>query len=329
MAKRKYSRKTRRRSRSVKLRRSYLRSGSSSNRRAISTLTRKVNKITRENTEKIVTTWSRSQLPIQTLATSGYPYVCPIPYNPMDPLDTQNPGQGITTQWRDNLAISVQPYFTKEFQFGHSAAALNSNHLRHTGGTLKWQMSSSEPDYSKVTLALIRPKKAVADQLTADRELLGDGDVPYGPTGSSGHGGINLGEDYAVHLAAGASSTTGTPTTYFGCTINRKYWDVLYQRELSFGHPGAQGFAQNANANNSSPANNAIVHTGTIKLPAGGDIRSVSRSVSETDEAVQLGLLDQRNENSLYLIAIQNGVTADLEEITMGFIVMDYYSATI
>jgi len=297
--------------------------------RALSALTRRVNKITRENTEKIVTTWSRNQLPIQTVGTSGMPYVCPIPYNAMDPNDTQAPGTGVTTQWRDILGLAVQPYFTKSFQFGHSASAVDSNQLRHTGGTLKWQMSSTEPDYTKVTLALIRPKKAVADQLTADRGLLGNGTIPYGPTGTGGNFGVNVGEDYAVHKAQGGSSQTGTPATYFGTTFNRKYWDVLYQREVAFGHPGAQGFAGNTSANNSSPANNAIIHTGTIKLPAGGQIKSVSRSVDQSDEAVQLGLLDQRNENACYLVAIQNGVTADLEEITMGFIVMDYYTATI
>ena len=325
MPKRKYSRKKKTLSRK-NIRR---RTGARAQSRQISKLARSVRRITRENHEKVVTTWSRNQLPIQTLASSGYPYVCPIPYAAMDPNDVQSPGTGITTQWRDNLGLAVQPHFTKDLQFGHSQAALNSNHLRHTGGTLKWQMSSSEPDYTKVTLALLRPKKAVADQITSDRGLLGSGSVPYGPSGSSSHGGLNLGEDYAVHQAAGGSSTTGTPTTFFGCTFNRKYWDVLYQRELAFGHPGAQGFANNTSANNSSPANNAIVHTGTIRLPPGGSIRSVCRDPGDTDEAINLGLLDQRNENACYLVAIQNGVTADFEEITMGFIVMDYYRATV
>jgi len=309
-------------------RRSSARRGRTTSTRTLSTLTRKVNRLTRDNTEKIVTTWSRAQLPIQTLTSSGYPYICPVPYNPMDPNDKQDPGGGSTTRWRDILGLAVEPYFTKSFQFGHSAAALNTNHLRHTGGTLKWQMASSEPDYTKVTLALIRPKKSVADQLTADRALLGPGTIPYGPSGATPNPPLRVGEDYSV-WKAGGSSTTGTPSTYFGTTFNRKYWDVLYQREMAFGHPGAQGFAGNTSANNSSPMNNAIVHTGTIKLPAGGNIRSVSRTVSDTDEAVCLGLLDQRNENACYLVAIQNGVTADLEEITMGFIVLDYYQATI
>lgn len=319
--------RTFRRKRTLSRKNIYKRKSSGAQAKQIATLARSVRKINRENTEKVVTTWSRSQLSIQTLATSGYPYVCPIPYNCMDPNDTQAPGTGVTTKWRDNLAIAAQPYFTKQLQFGHSASALNSNRMVHTGGTLKWQMASTEPDYSKVTLALLRPKKAVADQLTADRQLLGDGSVPYGPKGSSGQGGLNIGEDYSVHLAN--LSASDAPATYFGTTFNRKYWDVLYQREVAFGHPNAQGFTQNVNANNASPANNATIATGTIKIPAGGNITSVSRSSSDTDEAMQLGLLDQRNENALYLVAIQNGVSADLEQITMAFIVMDYYKATV
>lgn len=205
---------------------------------------------------------------------------------------------------------------------------MDTNTIRHTGGVLKWQMSSTEPDMSKVSLFLIRPKQGVADQLTADRQLLGDGTVPYGP--QDGNVNLVLGLDYVCH---DGQHSTGAPSTYFGAQMNPKFWNVLYHREITFGHPNAQGFQQNATANNASPANNALTASGTIKLPAAGLIKSASKlpisSPSDPDAANQLGLLDQRNEDSCYLVAIQNGVTADNESITLGFMALDYYDASV
>lgn len=320
-AKRKYGRSKRTLSkRSIRKR-----TGAKSQSRQISALSRKVNRVARDNKEKIVTSWSRNQIPIQSLATSGYPFVCPIPYHCMDPLDQWAPGTGQTTQWRDNLALATQPYYTKGFQFGYSDAAKNSNQIKHTGGTIKWQMASSEPDYSKVSLFLVRAKKNLADQLIDDRTLDGTaGTVPFGPDTAC----FKIAQDYTMNDATGSAS--GAPSTYFGATFNKKYWDVLYHREVAFGHPGAQGFAGNASANNSTPKNNALIATGTIRLPPGGVIKSASDGLLQPqNSAIQLGLVDQRNENACFLVAIQNGVTADLEMITMGMLVLDYYEATV
>jgi len=319
-AKRKYGRKKRTlSSRNIKRRTS-----AKSQSRQIATLTRQVRQVTRDNHEKMVTSWSRNQIAIQSLATSGYPFVCPIPYHCMDPLDKLAPGTGQTNKWHDNLQLATQPEYTKGFQFGYSDAALNSNRIRHTGGVIKYQMASTEPDYTKVSLFLVRPKKGLADQLTDDRRLLGAGQAPFGPDDAC----FEPAQDYTMNVGSGAAQ--GAPTTYFGATFNRKYWDVLYHREIAFGHPGAQGFASNTSANNSSPKNNALIATGTIKLPAGGWIRSASDGLNQPqNSAVMLGIADQRNENSCYLVAIQNGVTADLEMITLGLLTLDYYEATV
>lgn len=316
MVKRKYNRLSRK-----NIRR---RTSAKAQSRQLSALTRKVNKVTRDNTEKMVTSWSRNQIAIQSLATSGYPFICPIPYHCMDPFDKLAPGTGETNKWHDNLQLATQPTYTKGFQFGYSDAAVNSNSLEHTGGVIKWQMASTEPDYSKVSLFLIRPKKGLADQLTDDRRMLGSGAHPFGPDDAC----LEPAQDYTMNVGAGAAQ--GAPTTYFGATFNRKYWDVLYHREIAFGHPNAQGFAGNASANNSTPKNNALVATGTIKLPAGGKIKSASDGLNVPQcSAIQLGIADQRNENACYLVAIQNGVTADLEQITLGLLVLDYYKATV
>jgi len=303
--------------------------GAKAQSRQIAHLTRSVRTLTKSNTERITTRWQRNDFPIQTLATSGAPWICPIPYNAMDPFDQYDPGSGITTRWRDSLGLGGPGGgFQKVFNFAYSQNAMDTNTLRHTGGVIKWQMSSTEPDMSKVSLFLIRPKQRCADQLMADRQMLGNGTVPYGPRNAVQN--LVLGDDYVCH---DGQNSAGAPSTYFGAQMNPKWWSVLYHREITFGHPNAAGFQGNASANNSSPANNALTASGTIKLPAAGLIKSASKSISgasnDPDAAVQLGLLDQRNEDQLFLVAIQNGVTADAESITLGFMCLDYYDATV
>ncbi len=295
--------------------------------RQISQLARQVSKINRTNYERFSTSWQRDNLTIETLLTAGTPYICPIPYMAMDPDDRYNPGSGITTQWRDSLGIATQPYFTKKVVFGCSDQAYNTPVLEHTGGMIKWQMTSTEPNMSKVTLALISLKDAQSDQKTVDNNLLGDSVVPYGPPTSAD--GIIRDTDYHLHTGVGAA---GSSDTYFGATFNRKYWNVHYQRELTFGHPGATNIPSNANPANTNPANNALVHTGTIKIPAAGEIRSVSlpnEPTRKTQNAMELGLLDQENGKAKYLVCLSNGVTVDQESIFLGWSATDYYKAAV
>lgn len=304
------------------------RTSAKSQSRQIAQLTRQVSKINRQQYERFSTEWQRDNLSVESFTTAGFPYVCPVPYMPMDPNDTYNPGSGITTRWKDNLAIATQPYYTKSIVFGCSQAAFNTPLLEHTGGKIKWQMTSTEPSMSKITLALISLKHSIADQKTVDNNLLGDSSVPYGPPVSPQECIIDD-VDYHVHSGAGA---TGAATTSFGTTFNRKYWNVHYQREITFGHPGATNVAQNVNPANSTPANNSLVATGSIKIPAAGLIRSVSLPndpVRISQNAMELGLIDQSNEKCKYLVAISNGVSADQEQIFLGFVATDYYKAVV
>lgn len=289
----------------------------------ILSLSRKVNMLTKSNTSLIRTSWARGQERIQTLTESGTPFICPIPYHMMDPTDSfDNGGSGATTTWRSNL-FQV-PAFRKKLVFGTSDAALSSNKIRHTGSVIKWQMESTEPAYSKVTLLLVRAKRGMADQLAADRMLLGT-TIPFGPDGQSEH--FKKDVDYVVHDIP--TSITGGSSTYHSVTWNKKYWDVLYQKQVAFGHPGAQGFIPQVMAANASPQNNAMVATGQIRMPPCGMIRSTAKDPSGVTKASELGLVDQRNENACYLVAIQNGVAADLESITLGWICVDYYKASV
>lgn len=305
------------------------RTGARSQSKQIASLARSVSKLNRNQTERVVTHWQRNSLPCQTVLTDGKAYMCPMPYNAMDPLDRYNPGSGITTKWTDSLALAAQPFFTKKLLFGYSDAALGTGVVEHTGGLIQYQITSDEPSFSRVTLALVRPKKAQADQITIDKSLI-TGTVPYGPANDY----FVKGVDYECHNAQGGS---GAANTYFGTVINRKYWDVLFSRDLAFGHVGATNQTSNVNPANTNPLNNALIATGTIKLPAAGRIVSTSGpylgggtpAIGDSQCALQLGALDGENHKNCFLVLIQNGVSADSENINLGLSVSDYYKCSI
>ncbi len=236
----------------------------------ISTLARQVKRLNATQHETIRTHWQRNNLPIETLATSGYPYMCPIPYAAMDPNDFYNPGTGITTQWTDTRGLAAQPYFTKDIFFGCSDAALNTGLITHQGGTLKYQLSNNDEGFRRCTIALISLKTACADQKTIDNELRYRTAPPYGPDANA-NAPLRLGTDYVIHSGAGSGAAGDTS---WGCTFNRQYWTVHYQRDCAFGHIGADGIQGNASSANTNPLNNALCATGSIKIPGAGDMKS-------------------------------------------------------
>lgn len=286
-------------------------------------LTRQVSSITKRSFARVATKWIRQNLPVETTGGGGFAYICPIPYAPCNPsgAGTQNP----PTTWTDNLSLAAQPSYTKQVIFGIAAEAQNSNEIYHTGGQIRWQMNSNEPQFTKMGLFLIRPKRKMADQLVKDR-LLKQGSVLNPTLGFAGY--LNKGLDYEVHEGTGSG-----PTTYFGSQINRKYWDVLYSREVAFSHPGGGAMAPNVNPANTNPKNNSVTASGTIKLPAGGMLKNaaVASQLGPTPQAagweVEYG--DQTNETGCFLVCINNGVSADLQSISLGFMVTDYYKAAV
>lgn len=294
--------------------------GAKAQSKQILALSKQVNKLTKNTVEKFATCWQRDTQAIDSTAQSITCYICPIPYAPCDPLNTLVTNSNRT--WRENLSSSTGARFSKEVLFQAPTGVENCSKIYHTGGVLKWQMSSNEPAYSKVTLALISPKKYCADQLTTDRKFQ-SGSEP----GEDSE--LTWKTDYITH--SGAAQQSGAPTTYFGTIINRKLWTVHSMKEVAFSHPGGSALTTNVNPANTNPKNNSVVATGTFKIPAGKLIRNVSNRVDGlTDKpinAIQVGYLDQQNENACYLVAIQNGAKIDGEVISLGFRVVDYYTA--
>lgn len=299
------------------------RTGAKSQAKQINALSSQVTKIQKEQTENVRTSWSRENLPIGNVILAD-PYICPIPYVMCDPTGS-SPVIG-ASQWTDNVTSASQPTFSKRMVFGYSEAAKNCNKVYHTGGVLRYQIWTSEPSFTKLGLYLIRPKKKMADQLILDRKMKQTAALG-GPAGGSCS--LTDDVDYTVHT----SPTATQVNTFYGSEINRKYWDVLYHREIALTHPLAAGFATNASANNPTPANNALTASGTIKLPAGGLIKNVSTQTQvvapKTAGAFEVQYLDQRNENGCFLVGIHNDLTVDAQTLDLGFIVTDYYKAVV
>jgi len=305
--------------------------GAKSQAKQIAALSSQLSKLNRVQYETVRTYWQRNSLPVETVATPGYPYMCPIPRMAMDPADQYAPGSGLTNTWTDTLAVASQPSYSKKVMFGCSDNALKTGTLFHTGGTLKYQLSCNDDDMTKATIALISLKSAAADQKTVDNGLRFRTTPPFGPSANSGQGApVKDGTDYIIHNGAGSSDAG---VTSFGTVINRQYWNVHYQRECTFGHIGAGGIANNINPSNTRPANNSLVATGTIKIPAYGEIKSFATNPTPTQvvgqNAMELGLYDEQQEKALYLIVISNGVTLDNQGLYLGLLGTDYYRAVV
>lgn len=299
------------------------RTGAASQSKQIMALSRQVTRMSKEQVNRVRTCWQRDNLPIGSGGAIPITYICPIPYAPCDPL-----GNSPVTDaqiWSDNRVIASQPTLRKRIVFGFAEAAANSNKMYHTGGKLRYQIFTEEPSYTKLTIALIRPKKKQADQLSVDRGLKGSS----GLSGAAGSASLIYDDlDYTVH-----NGTGGTLDTYYGAEINRKYWDVLYRREIALG--SVKDFSA-SNVTRVTPVtnskNNSLVACGTINLPAAGVIKAVGHQTSANDSpatAMEQQYLDQRNEDSVYLVAINNDLQIDTQNISMGFVVNDYYKAVV
>lgn len=298
------------------------RTGAAAQSKQIMALTRQITRMNKEQTDRIRTCWQRNNLPVGSGGAIATTYICPIPYAPCDPLQVSPvPNAQI---WSDNRVIAAQPTFRKRIVFGYAEAAADSNKMYHTGGKLRYQIFTEEPSYTKLTIALIRPKKKQADQLSIDRGLKGE--VGAGAAGSASKLYDDL--DFTVH-----NGTGGALDTYYGAEINRKYWDVLYKREIALG--SVKDFSA-SNVTRVTPVtnnkNNSLVACGTINLPAAGLIKAVGHETSANDSpatAFEQQYLDQRNEDSVYLVAINNDLQIDTQNISMGFVVNDYYKSVV
>lgn len=308
------------------------RTGAKAQSKQITALAQQVSNLTKSNYETISTVWNRQNLSVDSLTPGTTAYICPLPKSMMNCFGQDTVQNAALVEkripWSDNLAIAAQAVYYKQPLFGSSQAARRSPEATHIGGRLHWRLVSQEPSFSTYSVFVVSPKKKQADQLITDRSLKGlAGGVSPGEAGSGGF--MNEGTDYISH------------PDLFGTMFNRKYWNVDYSREVNFSHPidGAAGTIQtNVNPSNTSPKNNSIIATGSVKLKAGGVLRcfnnqslttSPATGGSKSISASQIGYLDEQNEKLQYLVIVNNGVSADLETVNLSLLVKDYYKVTV
>lgn len=302
--------------------------GKQSQAKQIIALDKGLTKLTKQNFARVRTSWKRDKISIIPTTLGDRIYICPIPYAACDPLNTA----GVLNTWQDNMGGGTAtgvPY-SKRFVFGYPKSAVNSNLAYHTGGVLRYQLISTSNNFEQIGLYLIRPKKAMADQLTIDRKLKQRG-TAAGMDRPGSESELHNDLDYVIHTGAGSLTAN---QTFFGSEINKKYWDVLYHKEIGFSHPGATGQASNVNAANASPLSNAIIRNGTIRIPAGGVLKNSSFMTTTgsqpSSSALEMGFLDQANEHSCYLVILQNGIPSGATNTILGgFIVNDYYKCVV
>lgn len=307
----------------------------------IATLSREITRINKEQTERIRTVWQMDRKSVGLLNTlTPTVFLCPVPYALCDPLGTSPlTGEGLFGD--NNMPISTSPTgqisYKKSLVFGYSDAAANSNKIYHTGGKLRYQIITTEPSYTKLTMFLVKPKHKQADQLVVDRQLKGATAATIAPPAAVGKAGSSAfmikDVDYTTYTPPSVAGIPTSTDTIFGSEINRKYWDIIYKREIALTHPGATGFANNTNPANTNPKNNALVASGTIKIPAAGVIVNKSQATqtvgNKSTSAMENSLLDQRNEQNYTLVIIHNDGAADLESVQLSLIVNDYYRAVV
>lgn len=300
------------------------RTGAKAQSRQIMTLSKQVGKLTRTQFETVATVWNRNDLSVDSLTSGTTAYICPLPKSMCNvygqtTLQTEGtPDQRIP--FSDNLGIAAQPVYKKGAIFGSSEASRRSGEIHHTGGVLRWRLTSSEPSFSTYDIFVISPKSRQADQLITDRGLK-SGATP----------GLNAqlveGTDYITHPDCHQT------------VFNKKMWNVSYSRRVNFGHPGSTSLVTNVNPANTNPRNNSIIAEGKVKLSPGGVIRSFNRSPLDVAgandrgfkplNASQIGFIDEQNEKTQYLVIVNNGVSADLETVNLSMLVTDYYKAVV
>lgn len=304
--------------------------GAGAQAKQISALSTQVSRLTKSNYESGSLVWIRSKLPIDSLTGGIQAYVCPVPITPGNPFyqDVYGAatGSGARVRWADSLHLGgASTSFMEKFPlFGFSEQARNSHEWNHTGGTLKYRIESSEPSFSTYSLFLVRAKSRQSDQLVSDRGLKNTVGTSYPGSAAA----LSELDDFVTH------------PQLMGTDLNTKYWSIISKRSINFGHPGSTGISTNVNPANTNARNNAVVVEGTIRLPKGGVIRSTAKALTTTGgvggtinpsplNASQVGFLDEDNSKTCYLIIVNNGVSADLESVSMSLLVKDHYKIAV
>lgn len=309
------------RKRNVKRRR-----GARAQSKQILALSKQVSSLTKRQYETCMLAWQRAKSTIDLAAGGNNAYICPIPITPCNPT-SQLTGYGDTEpiKWSDNRGIAASNYFTKSTLFGISSAARHSPEWIHTGSTLRYRLETNEPTFATYSVFLVQARSRQADQLSDDRSLKGQ------PVGAfpGGNSQMYAGTDWITHQDC------------FGTYFNKKYWKVLYERQINFSVPGVTSVkVTNADLQGgASTRNNTVVKEGSMRIPAGGSIKNFNNMPfvdesspalgREAANAIQIGYVDEDCSKTCYLVIVNNGVSIDGEITSLSTLCLDRYKAVV
>lgn len=317
MPKRRYARKTRRRSTAKKRTHSKRRRGTT-----VKTLARRVRALTRATWAPYTLQWSRPRLPFTwgydisdstrtPVANAPFVYMCPIPVAPS--VQFPNATAGVNNPrgaWSDNGCGSIVAGGLNRFilqkgrTFIQSTNSTEAGMCKHVGTTVTYRITQTQRDMQQYTCMLISTKKDVADQMSLQRQLqYYEGDQTAGsPTNfiqAPGHSAqLNEGEDYIC--LGDQKNTMGTYSEVdpiHSVMINRKIWTVHYRKKFTLGFntfAGTDTSAVPANVGNSAQQWNLA--TGSFKVPSQGVLRYVAKTGDKTVQATELGYANQQSE---------------------------------
>ena len=302
------------------------RRGARAQSKQILALSRQVSSLTKTQYERCCLAWQRAKSTIDLAAGGNNAYICPIPITPNNPTSQLTGfGNSEPLKWSDNRGIAAANYFTKSTLFGISAAARGSPEWIHTGSTLRYRLETNEPTFATYSVFLVQARSRQADQLSDDRSLKGASTGSY--PGSAAN--MQVGTDWITHQDC------------FGTFMNKKYWKVLYERQINFSVPGVTSVKVN-NADLQGGAdtrNNTVVKEGTMRIPAGGSIKNFNNMPfvdesspalgREPPNAIQIGYQDEDCSKTCYLVIVNNGVSIDGEITSLSTLCLDRYRVVV
>lgn len=302
-------------------RRAKRKTGAKAQSRQIATLARQIDKVRRSSSVEFKTRWYRQMARISPLTTAGFAFVMPLPYAPQGVFEDP------VTHFHDNL--NLQSYHKSVVEGQPPAITQLCGKWFHKGGTLRYRLTSTEPTSSVVKLCLIRAKAATADQVISDRNMFsGVGATP---------GAQELTKSVDFYADDDGAGLAGASGTWYGAYFNTKIWDVLWSRDCNFGVPGGSEIENMVTGSVLDAGNNALIKTGVIKLPAGGQCvdvdtidlapQIVGQDLDQRPNAGTMLMTDQRPEKSVFLVALHNDISLDTETISLACSVTDRYTA--
>ena len=250
----------------------------------------------------------------------------PVAYvQPLNPAMEQSTALGKICHDNQNTALKHERIFlwgtTNASNSVNSALPIEAGSgIRTTYCRLNYRLQSTERQMTEVCVAVIKPKRAFADQITKSRQFkLSALNIPPQPPATltfiSPGSASTLVPDVDYTLTGNQTATA--TSTVFGCKFNPQFWDVKYKRIHRLQAPATTNPTNQVGITNTNRAPND--QFGKISLSYNTYMRASVPALENdtiTGFASQAQYIEVPNEHLHYLVVITNDSTAE-EPITM------------